>query len=346
MSPDISSQAVGFNGSCKTVSEDIIRLLVNIYRHGSINRAAKAMSMRYSKAWNLVKRIDNVISVGYVKKGGRGGGGVILSENALEFLRKMLSQSHRIYAGEFRTIYPEAKNVFLYYRGSHDIAFNHLIKALEESKTLVYAEWVGSLAGIASLTLGESDFAGVHILNNNLVPSNIETLKMFGLENKVVVVKGYERLQGFLLKSSTMNIEDILKNVVEGGQVIALRPPATGTRLLFNILLRKYLGKHGRGEESASLKTLEMKTHNDVAKAISENRADVGIGIGCLSKIYNLKFLPIAWESFDFVFSLENTDLDVVKKFAGILKDKEFISTIESLEGYRAPKNIGEIIKL
>ncbi|MEL9939403.1 MAG: substrate-binding domain-containing protein [Ignisphaera sp.] len=342
MSDNASSNARDF----KTVDVDVLKLLINVYKYGSINRAAKALGMRYSKAWNLVKRVGDVINIGYVKKGGREGGGVILSEDALKLLRRALSQYHKIFAGEFKDLYPEARNIFLYYRGSHDIAFNYLIKALEESKTLVYAEWVGSLAGIASLTLGESDFAGIHIVNSDLIPSNIETLKMFGLENKVVVVKGYERLQGFFLKRSTMDVEDILRGVVKGEQVIALRPPATGTRLLFNALLRKYLGKHRIEEKGATLRTVELKTHNDVAKAVSENEADVGIGIACLSKMYNIKFVPIAWESFDFVFSLDSVDIEFVKRFASILKDREFISIIESLEGYRAPKNIGEIIKL
>ena len=92
-----------------------------------------------------------------------------------------------------------------------------------------------------------------------------------------------------------------------------MRPPATGTRLLFNTLLRKYLNKQGIEAKNITLKAVELKRHDDVAKAISENKADVGVSIACLSKIYNLKFLPITWESFDFVFSLDNTNPDIIK---------------------------------
>ncbi|MGC8679150.1 MAG: substrate-binding domain-containing protein [Fervidicoccaceae archaeon] len=330
----------------KCCDEEAIKLLFFLNRYGSINRAARALGLSYSKAWNIIDRMKNFIYVGQMKRGGRLGGGTKLSEDALNLLKKWLACYRRIYGVKFGEIYPEYRKNFIYYRGSHDVVFNKLIEMLESSGVLVEVEWVGSLAGLSSLAVGESDMTGIHTIDKSFENSNVEMLKMYGLEKKVAIVRGYERLQCFFSRKPSSNLADILESTIKGEQTIALRPPATGTRLLFNMLLRKYLKERGIDERAVKLKAIELNTHESVAEAVNRQEADIGIGIAYLSKKYNLRYIPILWERFDFVFSLESVSLDLVKNFANMVKDREFLSLLKDSDGYRIPEDIGEIILL
>ena len=65
-------------------------LLEAIDKHGSINQAAKEISISYRKAWGYIKAMEERLGIKLVERkiGGRYGGGAILTEEAREFLRK------------------------------------------------------------------------------------------------------------------------------------------------------------------------------------------------------------------------------------------------------------------
>ncbi|MDK6027872.1 substrate-binding domain-containing protein [Ignisphaera sp. 4213-co] len=323
----------------EVMNRDVAKLLVNVLSYGSINKASKAVGINYSRAWSIVRRVGlGLGGIGSVYRGGRFGGGVKLSSSVVDLLKRYLASYQRI---SFEK--PSFSQMFLYYRGSHDIALEYLLRMLEERGFLVFSEFVGSFAGLASLSLGESDFAGIHIVDENLRPSNIRFVKKLGLENRVVVVRGYDRLQGFMARSSIGSLEDVAKSIATGVYTIALRPASTGTRMIFNVLLDQWIEKLG-GKNV--MRFVEGETHVDVANTIKSGVADIGLGIAYAAKLHNLKFAPVTWESFDFVFLAKSIDPTVIKIFSSILKDKDFQSFLESCEGYRIPKDIGEILAI
>ncbi|UQB42917.1 LysR family transcriptional regulator [Thiomicrospira microaerophila] len=66
-----------------------IKLLENIQRYGSINRAAKEMNMSYKKAWKLVEDMNQLACQPLVlsEKGGRQGGGTQVTELGEAYIR-------------------------------------------------------------------------------------------------------------------------------------------------------------------------------------------------------------------------------------------------------------------
>jgi molybdate transport system regulatory protein len=73
------------------------RLLEHIAAEGSISKAAKAMDMSYSRAWQLVDRVNNAFRKPLVESaaGGKRGGGATLTrqgEEVLNLFRKMESR--------------------------------------------------------------------------------------------------------------------------------------------------------------------------------------------------------------------------------------------------------------
>ena len=65
-------------------------LLEAIYRHGSINQAAKGISISYRKAWGYIKAMEERLGFKLVERqtGGKNGGGATLTREARVFLKK------------------------------------------------------------------------------------------------------------------------------------------------------------------------------------------------------------------------------------------------------------------
>ena len=84
-------------------------LLEHIAAEGSISKAAKAMDMSYSRAWQLVEGMNSAFRKPLVEAstGGRKGGGAVLTkagEEVLEVFRKMekrLNEDADAFFGEF-----------------------------------------------------------------------------------------------------------------------------------------------------------------------------------------------------------------------------------------------------
>ncbi len=71
-----------------------IRLLENIDREGSINKAAKALGMSYKRAWFMVDTMNRLSDEPLVSRniGGSGGGGTYLTEKG----KKIITEFRRI----------------------------------------------------------------------------------------------------------------------------------------------------------------------------------------------------------------------------------------------------------
>jgi molybdate transport system regulatory protein len=65
-------------------------LLEAIDKYGSINQAAKEVSVSYRRAWSYIKSMEERLGIKLVERrtGGRNGGGAVLTEEAREFLKK------------------------------------------------------------------------------------------------------------------------------------------------------------------------------------------------------------------------------------------------------------------
>ncbi|MDO5563774.1 MAG: LysR family transcriptional regulator [Eubacteriales bacterium] len=68
----------------------IVELLKLIEKNGSIQKAAKEMEMSYSKAWNIIKRVERELEEKVVetRSGGSGGGETNLTQFGKDFMEK------------------------------------------------------------------------------------------------------------------------------------------------------------------------------------------------------------------------------------------------------------------
>ena len=65
-------------------------LLEAIDTHGSINRAAEEVGISFRKAWGHIKAMEDRLGVKLIErqKGGKNGGGAVLTDDARSFLKK------------------------------------------------------------------------------------------------------------------------------------------------------------------------------------------------------------------------------------------------------------------
>jgi molybdate transport system regulatory protein len=74
-----------------------VELLQRIEETGSINQAAKKMSMSYKKAWEIVNRLNEIVGSPMVitATGGEKGGGSAISDEAKQLIEWYLSLRER-----------------------------------------------------------------------------------------------------------------------------------------------------------------------------------------------------------------------------------------------------------
>ncbi|MCE4623284.1 MAG: molybdopterin biosynthesis protein, partial [Caldisphaeraceae archaeon] len=150
---------------------------------------------------------------------------------------------------------------------------------------------VGSTGGWLSIKRGDADIAGTHLLDESTGQYNIHMPKIMGIEDKVYIVRGYSRSIGILVeKGNPKNIngiEDFLREDV----VIINRNKGSGIRTTLDILLKKYLANK-EPEKVINGYTHEVKTESAVAAAVSQGRADAGVSLEAMARLFDLDFIP------------------------------------------------------
>ncbi|MGC9112420.1 molybdopterin biosynthesis protein [Acidilobus sp.] len=203
---------------------------------------------------------------------------------------------------------------------------------------------VGSMGGWIAIKRGDADIAGTHILDENTMQYNVHMPKIMGLENEVYIYRGYARRIGFLVKKGNpkniKGFEDLLRPDV----VMVNRNKGSGTRVLLDMKLRPLL-KGERPEKVINGYTYEVKTHTAVATAIVQGRADVGLSLEAVARMFNLDFIPVGEEIYDFVVRKDRINKLSVRTFLETLKSPEFSEALSrTLPGYRTLPESGKAV--
>ena len=207
--------------------------------------------------------------------------------------------------------------------GSHDIALDVVVSALAERGFAARTIAVGSLGGVAALSRGECDLAPVHLVD----PAT-------GIYNKhllapgLSLVPGWRRMQGFVFRPGDTRFDGLsaaaaLKAALADPAVLMVnRNAGSGTRVLVDSLL---------GSARPAGYANQPRSHNAVAAAIAQNRADWGVAIEPVAQMYGLAFLPIAPEEYDFLLRDARRDRPAVEAFVEVLRDEATRARIRAL---------------
>jgi putative molybdopterin biosynthesis protein len=207
--------------------------------------------------------------------------------------------------------------------GSHDVALDVVVGALAERGISARTIAIGSLGGVAAASRGECDLAPVH-----LIDAQSGTYNKHLLRPGLALVRGWRRMQGLLFRPGDQRFDG---QGVEAALKAALADPAclmvnrnagSGTRVLIDRLLG---GARPAGHSN------QPRSHNAVAAAIAQGRADWGIAIAPVARLYGLGFLPVAPEDYDFLLVESRSARPAVQAFIAALRDPAVIARIRAM---------------
>jgi putative molybdopterin biosynthesis protein len=207
--------------------------------------------------------------------------------------------------------------------GSHDVALDVVVGALAERGLRARTIAVGSLGGVNAAIRGECDIAPVHLVDPATGVYN-EHLLAPGL----ALVPGWRRMQGFVFRSGDGRFEGgsadtaLRAALADPAILMVNRNTGSGTRVLIDGLLR--------GAKPAGYAN-QPRSHNAVAAAIAQRRADWGIAIEPVARLYGLDFLPIAPEHYDFLLVEARRHRPAVEAFLESLRDEATRERIRAL---------------
>ena len=76
---------------------------------------------------------------------------------------------------------------------------------------------------------------------------------------------------------------------------------------------------------------VQAKSHNAVAAAVAQGRADWGVAIDSVAKLYGLSFIPLREEHYDFAIPASRWDRPAVTRFRELLTDETIRSRLREI---------------
>lgn len=207
--------------------------------------------------------------------------------------------------------------------GSHCVGLDILIDRLHAEGIVVKALNVGSMGGLAAARRGECDIAAIHLMDPETGEYNCPFLTP-----TLELVPGYGRRQGIVYRKAdprfeSCSVESAIAMVLTAPDCLMVnRNAGSGTRILTDRLLN---GAKPPGYWS------QPKSHNAVAVAVAQNRADWGLAIESVARQYGLGFIPTQDEQYDFVIPKKRLERMPVRRFRAALDDSSVRAELGAL---------------
>jgi putative molybdopterin biosynthesis protein len=218
--------------------------------------------------------------------------------------------------------------------GSHDLALEALAehlnqRHLSDAPNLLVLP-TGSLEGLISLRQGAGHLAGCHLLDADSGEYNLPYVRHILPDRETTLITLANREQGLILApGNPHNIQNIADLARQDIQIIN-RNRGSGTRLW----LDRQIAQLGISPSSIRGYTRELRTHTSVAEAISQGRADVGVGLQAAALQHDLDFIPLFQERFDLVIPQEFVHNHILQPLLDSLQSAEFRRLASRLSGY------------
>lgn len=216
-----------------------------------------------------------------------------------------------------------AKTPDLTIMGSHDVALDVVVGALAERGVSARVLAVGSQGGVAAVRRGECDVAPVH-----LVDPQTGTYNTHLCGPGLALVPGWRRMQGIVFRPGDPRFEGreaaaaVAAALADDSCLMVNRNAGSGTRVLVDGLLK---GARPPGYAN------QPKSHNAVAAAVAQHRADWGVAIEPVARLYGLGFLPVTPEHYDFLVPDARRSRPAVQALLAVLGEEAVCSRIRAL---------------
>jgi putative molybdopterin biosynthesis protein len=262
---------------------------------------------------SLVEGADGLIAY----PSGKGSGAITSFAQADGFL-KIDALADAMPAGtsaEVTLFTPHVRVPDLVIVGSHCTGLDVVTTQLAHAGLAVRSIAVGSLGGLAAAKRGECDLAPIHLFDDRSETYNTPFLSE-GLE----LVPGWRRMQGIVFRKGDLRFEGktaeeaVRSALADPGCIMVNRNQGAGTRILIDRLL---------GEARPDGYWNQPRSHNAVAAAVAQHRADWGMTIAPVAHASGLGFIPVTDEHYDFALVQARKQRPAVQAFLDALASEE-----------------------
>ena len=330
----------GYPVSAIVIMDEIVSEVVNIYFGKSVvlRQTVKAVlakkivsSLKYSEYVRVtLGRINGKLIASPLARGA----GVITSFTKADGVLIVPQNCEGIETGEeveIRLLKPmsEIENT-LVVTGSHDPLIDEAADFLAKKKApfRVCSTHVGSMGAIYAVRDGLAHMGGIHLLDTETGGYNKSYIEKYIPDGSAVSVKGVGRVQGLMVaKGNPLGIKDFCD--IQSVRYVN-RQKGAGTRILCDYLIEK----NGMDASRIDGYRNEEFTHTAVAALIAAGNADAGLGIYSAAKMYDLDFIPICNETYEFLIDKNALENPMVKAFLEVLYSDGFKSRLTEMGGY------------
>jgi putative molybdopterin biosynthesis protein len=262
---------------------------------------------------SLVDGADGLIAY----PSGKGSGAITSFAQADGFLRidALADQMRAGTEAEVTLFTPHMRVPDLVIVGSHCTGLDLVTAQLVRAGLAVRSIAVGSLGGLAAAKRGECDLAPIHLFDDKTETYNAPFLGQ-GLE----LVPGWRRMQGVVFRRGDKRFEGLGAQeavhtaLADPVCIMVNRNQGSGTRILIERLLG---GARPDGYWN------QPRSHNAVAAAVAQRRADWGMTIAPVAHASKLGFIPLAEEHYDFALVTTRRHRPAMQAFLDALASDE-----------------------
>jgi putative molybdopterin biosynthesis protein len=262
---------------------------------------------------SLVEGADGLIAY----PTGKGSGAITSFAQADGFLKidALADQMPANAQAEVTLFTPHVRVPDLVIVGSHCTGLDLVTAPLAHAGLTVRSIAVGSLGGLAAAKRGECDLAPIHLFDDKSETYNTPFLSE-GLE----LVPGWRRMQGIVFRQGDARFEGksaqeaVKSALADPACIMVNRNQGAGTRILIDRLL---------GEARPDGYWNQPRSHNAVAAAVAQHRADWGMTIAPVAHASDLGFIPLAEEHYDFALVKARKQRAAVEAFLDALASEE-----------------------
>ena len=262
------------------------------------------------------------------------GAGVITSFTKADGIIAVPQDSEGFEAGEeaevklLRSLDEIEKSLII--TGSHDPLLDELSDMIRKSGCgfSVTSSHVGSMGAITSIKNGQAHMGCIHLLDTQDGSYNESYVSKYFPEGGVKLVKGVGRVQGLMVKKGNPLGIKSFADITKGRYVN--RQLGSGTRILCDYLINK----NGMDKKEIEGYRNEEFTHTAVAALIASGNADCGLGIYSAAKMYDLDFIEICIEEYDFLIDEDAYALQEVQELLRVFEGEEFRNRLTQMGGY------------
>lgn len=211
--------------------------------------------------------------------------------------------------------------------GSHDVLLDWALRA---SGSGLATMCEGSLDGLEQFAANKAVAAGMHLRDGESANYNVPWVAPRFADWPAVLIHWAVREQGLILPKERAGGVPDLKAALDSGSKIAVRQRGTGTRVLFESLVRAA----GADPAAVENRLIDAPSQTGLAHLVQDGSAGLAFGIAAATAYTDLAFVPLASERFDILMRRRDYFEPALQALFRFSRSPEFRDQAKKLPGY------------